>query len=104
MFGPTNEVVAGCTCQRHASVSARSRGLSVGNSVPALSQVSGMTRPHNGRFDFLGFEFYWEPDRQGKPRVKRRTATKKWRAGVQRMTDWVKAHRHQKLSQIDENA
>jgi group II intron reverse transcriptase/maturase len=31
--------------------------------------------PHNGRFDFLGFEFYWEPDRQGKPRVKRRTAT-----------------------------
>ena len=21
--------------------------------------------PHNGRFDFLGFEFYWEPDRQG---------------------------------------
>jgi group II intron reverse transcriptase/maturase len=53
---------------------------------------------HNGRFDFLGFEFYWEPDRQGKPRVKRRTATKKWRAGVQRMTEWVKTHRHQKLS------
>jgi len=55
--------------------------------------------PHNGRFDFLGFEFYWEPDRQGKPRVKRRTATKKWRAGVQRMKEWVKTHRHQKLSQ-----
>ena len=53
--------------------------------------------PHNGRFDFLGFEFYWEPDRQGKPRVKRRTATKKWRAGIQRMTQWVKEHRHRKL-------
>src|SRR6266700_4172832 len=53
--------------------------------------------PHNGRFDFLGFEFYWEPDRQGKPRVKRRTASKKWRAGVERMTEWVKTHRHQKL-------
>ena len=52
--------------------------------------------PHNGRFDFLGFEFYWEPDRQGKPRVKRRTATKKWRAGMQRMTEWIKTHRHQK--------
>jgi RNA-directed DNA polymerase len=37
--------------------------------------------PHNGRFDFLGFEFYWEPDRKGQPRVKRRTATKKWLAG-----------------------
>jgi hypothetical protein len=31
--------------------------------------------PHNGRFDFLGFEFYWEPDRKGQPRVKRRTGT-----------------------------
>jgi group II intron reverse transcriptase/maturase len=53
--------------------------------------------PHNGRFDFLGFEFYWESDRQGKPRVKRRTATKKWRAGMQRMREWIKKHRHQKL-------
>lgn len=55
--------------------------------------------PHNGRFDFLGFEFYWEPDRQGKPRVKRRTATKKHLAAIQRVTDWIQAHRHQKLRQ-----
>ena len=56
--------------------------------------------PHNGRFDFLGFEFYWEPDRQGKPRVKRRTATKKWLAGMQRMRQWIKEHRHQKLPRL----
>jgi len=56
--------------------------------------------PHNGRFDFLGFEFYWEADRQGKPRVKRRTATKRWRAGLQRMTDWVKTHRDLKLRRM----
>jgi len=55
---------------------------------------------HNGRFDFLGFEFYWEPDRQGKPRVKRRTATKKYRAGSQRMRSWIKTHRHWKLSRL----
>jgi len=53
--------------------------------------------PHNGKFDFLGFEFYWQLDRKGQPRVKRRTATKKWRAGMQRMRDWIKAHRHQPL-------
>jgi group II intron reverse transcriptase/maturase len=53
--------------------------------------------PHNGRFDFLGFEFYWEPDRQGKPRVKRRTATKKHQAAVKRMQDWVKDNRDQKV-------
>jgi len=55
--------------------------------------------PHNGRFDFLGFEFYWEPDRKGKPRVKRRTATRKHLAAMERMRDWVKKHRHQRLSQ-----
>jgi RNA-directed DNA polymerase len=53
--------------------------------------------PHNGRFDFLGLELYWEADRKGQPRVKRRTATKKWRAGMQRMRQWIKENRHQKL-------
>jgi group II intron reverse transcriptase/maturase len=53
--------------------------------------------PHNGRFDFLGFEFYWQPDRKGEPRVKRRTATKKWLAGMQRMRDWIKENRHRPL-------
>jgi RNA-directed DNA polymerase len=56
--------------------------------------------PHNGRFDFLGFEFYWELDRKGKPRVKRRTATKKYLASKQRLREWIKEHRHCKLSRL----
>ena len=56
--------------------------------------------PHNGRFDFLGFEFYWEPDRKGKPRVKRRTATKKHLAAMQRIRQWIKEHRADKQSQL----
>jgi hypothetical protein len=56
--------------------------------------------PHNGRFDFLGFEFYWQPDREGKPRVKRRTATKKYLAGKQRIRDWIKENRHRPVRQI----
>jgi RNA-directed DNA polymerase len=54
--------------------------------------------PYNGRFDFLGFEFYWEPDRKGQPRVKRRTATKKWLAGKQRIREWIREHRHDQLN------
>jgi RNA-directed DNA polymerase len=50
---------------------------------------------HNGRFDFLGFEFYWEPDRKGKPRVKRRTASKKQQAGIKRVAEWIRTHRHE---------
>ena len=53
--------------------------------------------PHNGRFDFVGFEFYWEADRQGQPRVKRRTATKKHLAAMQRVREWIKSHRHKKI-------
>jgi RNA-directed DNA polymerase len=56
--------------------------------------------PHNGRFDFLGFEFCWEPDRKGQPRVKRRTATKKHLAAMQRLREWVKTHRHEKIPHL----
>jgi group II intron reverse transcriptase/maturase len=46
------------------------------------------------RFTFLGFEFYWMPDRQGVPRVQRRTARKKLQAACRRITAWIKQHRH----------
>ena len=46
------------------------------------------------RFTFLGFERYWMPDRQGVPRVKRRTARKKLQAACRRITAWIKQHRH----------
>jgi len=52
---------------------------------------------HNGRFDFLGFEFRWEPCRKGFAIVKRRTSRKKLRGAVERFTQWVKEHRHEKL-------
>jgi RNA-directed DNA polymerase len=56
--------------------------------------------PYNGRFDFLGFEFRWEASRKGWPVVKRRTSGKKLRASIRRCTEWIKAHRHQKLSEL----
>ena len=46
------------------------------------------------RFTLLGFECAWMPDRQGVPRVKRRTARKKLQAACRRMTAWIKQHRH----------
>jgi hypothetical protein len=46
------------------------------------------------RFTFLGFEFAWRLDRQGVPRVKRRTARKKLQAAYRRITAWIKQHRH----------
>jgi hypothetical protein len=46
------------------------------------------------RCTFLGFELDWMPDRQGVPRVKRRTARKKLQAACRRITAWIKQHRH----------
>lgn len=55
---------------------------------------------HNGRFDFLGFEYRWEPGRKGFAIVKRRTSRKKLRGAVERFTQWIKEHRHQKLGKL----
>jgi group II intron reverse transcriptase/maturase len=46
------------------------------------------------RFTFLGFEFYWLEDRQGVPRVKRRTARKKLQAACRRIKEWIRDSRH----------
>lgn len=58
---------------------------------------------HNGRFDFLGFEFRWEKGlRSGRPHVKRRTSRKKLRGAVTRFTEWIKEERHSKLWELME--
>jgi group II intron reverse transcriptase/maturase len=57
--------------------------------------------PRNERFDFLGFEFRWEPSwRTKRPVVKRRTSRKKLQNAVARFTEWIRAERHQKLPQL----
>ena len=66
---------------------------------PSKTQMLRFSRFHPGmerRFSFLGFEFFWFPDRKGTPRVKRRTARKKFRAALNRMKEWIRLHRHKK--------
>jgi len=46
------------------------------------------------RVTFLGCAFAWRPDRHGVPRVMRRTARTKLHAACQRLTAWIKHHRH----------
>jgi RNA-directed DNA polymerase len=46
------------------------------------------------RFTFLGFEFYWLEDRQGIPRVKRRTARTTLQGACRRIKAWIKDSRH----------
>jgi len=46
------------------------------------------------RVTFPGFELFWFPDREGTPRVKRRTARKKLQGATQRIKDWIEGNRH----------
>jgi group II intron reverse transcriptase/maturase len=54
----------------------------------------------SGRFDFLGFEFFWELTRSGRPGVKMRTSRKKLRASLANLTDWIRRHRHRRAGQL----
>ena len=58
------------------------------------------SRFHVGRkrhFVFLGFEFYWGTDANGKARLRRRTAVKKQKATLSEYYQWIKAKRSLKL-------
>lgn len=46
------------------------------------------------RITFLGFELYWFRDRQGVPRVMRRTARKKLQGACRRIGEWIRRNRH----------
>ena len=52
------------------------------------------------RFTFLSFEFYWEADSKGTPRVWRRTARPRLRTAVKACKDWLKKHRHMPLAKL----
>ena len=64
---------------------------------PEKTRVLRFSRFHPSmkrRFTFLGFEFHWMMDRQGVPRVKRRTGREKLRAACRRIKTWIRENRH----------
>jgi RNA-directed DNA polymerase len=65
--------------------------------APEKTRIIRFSRFHPGierRFAFLGFEFYWNEDRKGEPRVMRRTAHKKLLGACKRIKEWIKPNRH----------
>ena len=50
------------------------------------------------RFCFLGFEFYWDLDKQRKPRLFRRTGGEKLQSIKRVMTEYIRENRHMKTS------
>ena len=48
-------------------------------------------------FEFLGFEFRWGVNRKGHAWLKRRTARKRLRNSLKRVTEWCRQNRHRRL-------
>jgi len=71
--------------------------------APEKTQVLRFSRFHPSmkrRFTFLGFEFYWYPDRQGEMRVIRRTSRKRLQGACRRIKEWIRDNRHLKGKQF----
>ena len=75
-------------------------GLTVAPEKTCIHRFSRFHPSRKRRFTFLGFEFYWEADTKGVPRVWRRTAREKLRASIKACKEWLKTHRHYPLPRI----
>ena len=71
--------------------------LEVAPEKTSLMQFSRFKLGRKRHFVFLGFEFYWSTDANGKPRLRRRTAAKKQKASLSEYYEWTKAKRSFKL-------
>lgn len=70
------------------------------NVAPEKTHLKRFSRFHPGRkrnFQFLGFEFYWSLDVNKKPRLRRRTASKKQKATMSELYQWIKLQRSKPL-------
>lgn len=70
------------------------------NVAPEKTHLKRFSRFHPGRkrnFQFLGFEFYWSLDVNKKPRLRRRTASKKQKATMSELYQWIKYQRSKPL-------
>jgi RNA-directed DNA polymerase len=70
-------------------------GLQLAAAKTRILRFDRSDGPGTTRFDFLGFEYFWGPDRAGVPRVQRRTSRKKLRNSLatftrfRRVTRWI---------------
>jgi len=65
------------------------------------TRILRFSRFHPGlenRFCFLSFEFYWDSDTKGKPRLFRRTGRKRLQEARRNIMEYIKENRHMKTS------
>lgn len=69
---------------------------------PEKTRMIDLNNPEKGNrgFDFLGFTHYMGKSRKGKPVLKRKTSKKKYSEALNKMGEWLKRNRHDKIRAI----
>lgn len=75
-------------------------GLEVAEDKTKIINFDRFKEQERDSFEFLGFEFRWGVSRKGNTILKKRTARKKLRNSIARMTEWIKENRSGKLSML----
>lgn len=75
-------------------------GLEVSAEKTNIIPFSSLEITGNNAFEFLGFEFRWGKDKNGRPKLKRRTSRKKLRNAIKNFTIWIKMNRHKRLKEL----
>ncbi len=65
-----------------------------------ILKFSRFNKSNSERFDFLGFEFYWDVSRNGKDLVKRRTSRGKLRKALLNFKEWIRKSRSIRLGRM----
>jgi len=72
-------------------------GLQLSEEKTRVVRFSREHQPGKNSFEFLGFEFRWGRDLQGRAHLKRRTAPKRLRDSLNRFTQWCRENRNMRL-------
>jgi RNA-directed DNA polymerase len=75
-------------------------GLETAKEKTRIISFSRFRKEEKTWFAFLGFEFRWGTDRNGKDRIKRKTSEKKLHESFERFTVWIKKFRNKRLWRI----
>ena len=75
-------------------------GLTLHPEKTKLIELDDNKDKESETFDFLGFTHYVSKSRKGNIVLKRKTSSKKYRASLKRMYEWIRDNRHEKVGDL----
>ena len=75
-------------------------GLELSEEKTKIIKFTRFKKELGAYFEFLGFEFRWGIDRNGRDTIKRRTSRKKLKNSLKNFRNWCKEHRNLRLRKL----